>query len=274
VTNLPDFDRETAVTPLGDGRYECGLDRAWWVHRGPNGGYLAAITLRALAARVGERDRAPRSLTIHYTEPPSEGSVVVATAVERAGRSLTSCTARIEQDGRLIGLALGAFSRARPGPQFCDLTIPPVPGPKAIEPVPVTPEAPPIASRWDTRWVMGVPPVRGGAPSDEAVTGCWIRLPEGHVVDAPVATAITDAAIPAVFTRVDQPIVVPTVDLTIHFRSTLPVPGSEPSDFVLALFRTGVVADGFLEEDGEVWAPDGTLIAQSRQFAAVLPMPG
>ena len=49
-----DFDAETAVTPLGDGRYSAGLDRSWWVQRGPNGGYLAAIVLRALTETVAD----------------------------------------------------------------------------------------------------------------------------------------------------------------------------------------------------------------------------
>ena len=38
-----------------------------------------------------------------------------------------------------------------------------------------------------------------------------------------------------------------------------------------ALPISNVIAEGFLEEDGEVWAPDGTLIAQSRQLAVVMP---
>ena len=64
----------------------------------------------------------------------------------------------------------------------------------------------------------------------------------------------------------------PTVDLTIHFRSKLPLPDAHPDDYVLATFRTGVAAEGFLEEDGEVWSKDGVLLAQSRQLAAVLPL--
>jgi acyl-CoA thioesterase len=270
----PDFDRETAVATVGEGRYEARLDTSWWVHRGPNGGYLAAVVLRALAETVADPARAPRSLTLHYASPPVEGILDLATRVERVGRSLTLCSARFEQDGRLVGLALGAFARPRPGPTFCDLTMPVVPPPTHVEPPPPIADAPPIARRWETRWVLGTPTIRGGTPADQAVAGTWLRLPERHVVDAPVAAAITDAAIPAIFSRLDAPIIVPTVDLTIHFRSALPLPGASPDDFVLAVFRTGTVAEGFLEEDGEVWTADGTLIAQSRQLAAVLPRPG
>jgi acyl-CoA thioesterase len=110
-----------------------------------------------------------------------------------------------------------------------------------------------------------------GPAADRAVAGGWIRLPEQQPIDAMVAAAITDAWMPPVFSKVDEMIAVPTVDLTIHFRTALPLAALAPDDFVLAVFRTNVIADGFLEEDGEVWAPDGTLIAQSRQLAVVLP---
>jgi acyl-CoA thioesterase len=274
MTRTFDFDRETAVEPLGDGRYESRLDRAWWVHRGPNGGYLAAIVLRALTETVGDPGRSPRSLTVHYAAPPVEGALEITTTIERAGRSLTSCSARLSQDGKLIGLALAAFSQARPGPEFADLrppVAPPVEESPMIDPPADDPMIPDIAFRWENRMV------RGGFPLEatgEAVISRWIRLPEGRVVDAPVAAAITDAVIPAVFGRIEEQIVVPTVDLTIHFRSSLPLPDAEPDDYVLAEFRTKVAAEGFLEEDGELWSGDGVLLAQSRQLAAILPMPG
>ena len=78
---------------------------------------------------------------------------------------------------------------------------------------------------------------------------------------------------PAVFGRIDEQIIVPTVDLTVHFRSSLPLPDATPDDYVLAEFRTNVVAEGFLEEDGVIWSRDGVLLAQSRQLAAILPLP-
>ena len=269
-----DFDRETAVQPLGDGRFEAHLDRAWWVHRGPNGGYLAAIVLRALTETVADARRSPRSLTVHYAAPPAEGPLEIATTVERAGRSLTTCSARLTQEGKLIGLALGAFSHPRRGPELSDLPPPDAPAVEdspVIEPPTDDPMIPDIALRWDNRMVRGgFPPER----TDEAVIARWIRLPEGRVVDAPVAAAITDAVIPAVFGRIDEQIIVPTVDLTIHFRSSLPLPDAKPDDYVLAEFRTNVVAEGFLEEDGVIWSRDGVLLAQSRQLAAILPLPG
>jgi acyl-CoA thioesterase len=269
-----DFDRETAVQPLGDGCYQSHLDGAWWVHRGPNGGYLAAIALRAFTEAVADEKRAPRSLTVHYAAPPAEGALDIAAVVERAGRSLTLCSARLTQDEKLIGLALGAFSRPRPGPEFADVRPPDAPPPEeclVIEVPRNDPSIPAIALRWDNRLVRGRVP---GEPVGEAVTTRWIRLPEGHVVDGLVAAAITDAAMPAVFGRVEESIIVPTVDLTIHFRSSLPVRGARPDDYVLADFHTNVAAEGFLEEDGEIWTRDGILLAQSRQLAALLPLPG
>ena len=89
------FDDDTAVVDLGGGVYEGRVDRGWWVMRGPNGGYVAAIVLRAMTLAVADAARAARSLTIHYTSAPTEGPVRIRTTVERAGRSLTTVGARI-----------------------------------------------------------------------------------------------------------------------------------------------------------------------------------
>jgi acyl-CoA thioesterase len=265
------FDDETAVRAQGDGSFVATMSPEWWVARGPNGGYLAAVILRALTECVDDPARTPRSLTVHYLSPAGAGDVEIATQRERTGRSMTSCSARVTQNGRLVALALSAFSTPRPGIEFCDSVMPQVPGPNHYVPREVPDDAPAIARRWETRWAIGHPPIPGAPRGARAIAGGWIRLPEHRVVDALVAAAITDGWVPPTFSRVEEPVVVPTVDLTIHFRNELPHPGLAADQFVLASFRTTVATGGFLEEDGEVWAPDGTLLAQSRQLATVLP---
>jgi acyl-CoA thioesterase len=58
----------------------------------------------------------------------------------------------------------------------------------------------------------------------------------------------------------------PTIDLTVHFRAPLPV----ADGLLLGRFNNRLVRDGFFEEDGELWAADGTLVAQSRQLGLLI----
>ena len=105
----------------------------------------------------------------------------------------------------------------------------------------------------------------------EAVAGGWIRFAEPCLLDPIAIAAVSDAWVPAVFSRMDSRNAVPTIDLTVHFRARLPHPTMTPADFCLSMFRTRAVVDGFLEEDGEIWSPDGVLLAHSRQLGLLLP---
>src|SRR3954464_4777912 len=107
------FERDTSVHEIEAGVFEGHVNRDWWIVFGPNGGFIAAMFVKAMAAAVDDHQRLARSLTIHYTAAPREGRVRISTTVERAGRSLTTVSARMEQEGRLIALAIGAFSRQR-----------------------------------------------------------------------------------------------------------------------------------------------------------------
>ena len=106
------FDADTAVAPAGaPGVYDATISPRWAVPRGPNGGYIAALMLRALTATVDDPDRAPRSLTLHYLRPPIPGEPAeIHVVVERAGRTLTSLSARMIQGGRPMVLALAVIS--------------------------------------------------------------------------------------------------------------------------------------------------------------------
>src|SRR3954449_7701660 len=128
------FDRDTNVSEIDAGVFEGQVSRDWWIVFGPNGGFIAAMIVKALAAAVDDESRTARSLTIHYTAAPKEGPVRIRTTVERAGRSLTTVTARMEQDERLIALAIGAFSRERIAAiEFDEAPPPQVPPPEQVE---------------------------------------------------------------------------------------------------------------------------------------------
>jgi acyl-CoA thioesterase len=266
------FDRDTAVRPLGGGRYEATMSKDWWILRGPNGGYVAAVLLRALTEAVGDPGRAPRSLTIHYTAPPMEGTVVIETRLERVGRSLTFISGRMLQGERLLALALGAFSA--PWQSHIEIhhaRMPDVPSPEAT---PVMPSRPggdlPMHERYEYRWALGGVPFSG---AEAAELGGWIRLAEPRLVDATVAAAIADAWPPTlmpVLTSSSKVTGFPTVDLTLHFRTRLPIAGAAPGDWTLAVFRAREVREGFFEEDGELWSVDGQLLAHSRQLAILM----
>ncbi|MGI8710279.1 MAG: acyl-CoA thioesterase domain-containing protein, partial [Acidimicrobiales bacterium] len=92
------FENDTAVTPIGASRFECIIDPSWWVITGPNGGYLAAIVVRALDLRFDTGDRALRSLTVHYMRAPEPGPAEVEVLPEREGRNVTFVRVHISQD--------------------------------------------------------------------------------------------------------------------------------------------------------------------------------
>ena len=265
------FDRDTAVRRLADGEYEARIDPGWWIVVGPNGGYLAAIVTRALQASVGDPERTPRSLTVHYASPAREGTVRIATRVERAGRNLSTLSARMEQDGRLIVTALAAFARSRPSAEFADVHMPEVPPPESLQPMPAQfARITPMRAQLDSRLAFGEP-MRASQP--RALAGGWLRLAEPRLLDAPLLALFCDAWPPAVAQHralaERPPGGMPTVDLTIHFRSPPPA-DARPDDFYLGVFRSNTLRSGFAEEDGEIWTRSGTLLAHSRQLAMVV----
>jgi acyl-coenzyme A thioesterase PaaI-like protein len=282
-----EFDRDTAVAVIErietDGHVS-GAELAaevspdWRAGRGPHGGYLAAMLLRALIVTVDDEARAPRSLTIHYARAPLPGPVTIRTTIERAGRSLSTLSARIEQDGALVALALAAFSVPWSAPEISDLPMPDVapPDPQRRSGKLLFEGAPPFTQHLILQPRIGVIPFQGA--SEPMDVGAWLGLAEPRPLDALSLAFLSDAMFSPPFIRVDQPATSPTIDLTIHFRAALPTLGTtgqsarDADELCFARFRSGLVHDGFFEEDGVIWGADGSLLAQSRQLAILMPL--
>jgi acyl-CoA thioesterase len=260
---------ETALKPLGGGRWRGEISERWWIERGPYGGFVSALLVRALVAAIDDATRAPRSITVHFLAAPAAGPVEIAATVERAGRSATTIALRMEQDGAPVALALASAAPWRDHtPEWMDAAPPAVPGPDACPPLPRLDGMPPFMARFDVRWAEG-----GGIgqPSGRARNVAWARPDPAMALDHVAVTALADTIVPAAFSRLGRLLIVPTLDLTIHFRSPLPAGG--PGAWALVCFESRRSAGGTWEEDGEVWSADGRLLAQSRQLAMIRERP-
>jgi acyl-CoA thioesterase len=274
------FDRDTAVWREGSSTcpavgeqvvFGAEVAADWRAGRGPHGGYLAAMLLRALTESVADPARAPRSLTIHYARAPEPGPVRIATTLEREGRSLSTLSARMEQDGQLIALVLAAFSLPWSGPEISEVAMPGVaPADPSREGLKLMEHGPEFA-----RHIVLQPRIDGRPFSGEErpmVIRGWMGLVEPRPIDALSLAFFSDALIPAPYMRMTEWSAVPTVDLTVHFRDRMrPAPDADAHELCLAQTTSELIHDGFFVEDGLIWAADGTLLAHSRQLAIVVP---
>ncbi|MDO9408490.1 acyl-CoA thioesterase II [Patulibacter sp.] len=285
------FERATAVRPGGEGRWTADVDPGWEAPTGPNGGYLAALLVRALEAEVApEGDRVVRSLTVHYLRTARTAPLDLEVRLVRAGRRTASATVTGRQEGREVLLGLAAFSaRGLEAPATWTRT-PPDAGPPpdaGVAEVPVDryrrdaaawiapiPGTPPIVRQLRMSPRLGGLPFSGRLPADGrgVETGGWIGSPEDQPLDAAYLAQLTDFWWPPSFEAVDHPVMAPTIDLTIHLRADLP-PGGLAAAPVLGVFRSTTAQGGLVEEDAELFHPDGTLLAQSRQLALLAPVP-
>ena len=272
---MPGFDDDIALRPAGDGAWTGAIAPGWDTPRGPLGGYVMAILMRGFELAVADPARSARSVTVHFLRSPEAGPVEVAVTVERQGRSLSTLSGRLTQGGKLIALGLAAYSVAWESPLLDHPGMPRVepadpgdrPAPDAERDLPAgdfpRKNPPPFTQRLSMQHRFGAAPFSG---AERGEVGGWLGLRERRELDAPVIAMLADAWFPAPWPRLAELAPAPTIDLTVHFRTALPLPDT----LLLGRFTSDLVRDGFFEEDGELWTPDGTLVAQSRQLGLLL----
>lgn len=265
------FDKDIALTPLSEGRYQVNISESWKVILGPNGGYIAAIILNGMKAELGNVQT--RSITFHFLSASVPGLAELHVNVDKKGRTLSTCTAKLFQGKKTIAIAIATFASAQENFAFCDLDMTEVPDPEDIAiSNRMNPDMPwhvPFRDQYDQRLAIGpIPP----ATSEEGRVGGWTRFREHRQFDDLAIVAISDSWFPGLSVKeLPEPMHAPTVDHSVHFLTSMPMASIGIEDFLLVEFTTGVSQEGYLIENGNIWAPDGTLIAQSRQLAILLP---
>jgi acyl-CoA thioesterase len=207
--------------------------------------------------------------------------VRIDTVLERRGRSLSTLSARMEQDGRLMALVLAAFSVPWTAPEIAELAMPEVEPPDGARETSAAlaeqvsrGRAPPFLGQLVVQPRAGGLPFSGSTAPMEVAAWLGLRDPD-RPLDALALALFSDALFSPPFVRLTELATSPTVELTIHFRAGQEGAGIDrryPANLCFARFRSTLVHEGFFEEDGVIWSAGGTPLVQSRQLALLMPL--
>jgi acyl-CoA thioesterase len=260
---VTEFEEGTRVDAAGRGAIAVG----WDIGGNANGGYLLALATSHMRAVSGRPD--PISVSAQYLAPGSPGPVQVDATVVKAGKRFTIVRATMHRDGKPILEVLGSFGdvTANAG-GFVHDSLVPVAIPPIEECVRRAPSQSgvevPMMDRLDLRLRPSDVGFASGTPSGQAEVAGWFAFADGQPLDTLALLLVCDALPPSVFNLDGMPPGwVPTLEYTVHVRGR-PAPGP-----VQCVFRTNLISDGFLEEDGEVRDSTGKVVAMSRQLALV-----
>ena len=196
---MTQYERDTALEQLDEGRWSGTVSEHWNIGDNPNGGYLVSLVMRALRTLGPHQD--PLSITTHYLRPGSPGQpCVVEAELVQTGRTITTARGRLIQDGKErleVVAALGDLDAGGDGPS---LTVEPPDMPPPDEcPVRSGDEqgvALPLLERLDIR--IHPDHHRAGDAGAAEMSG-WIRLADGAPSDSMSVAMFADAFPPSLF---------------------------------------------------------------------------
>jgi acyl-CoA thioesterase len=243
------------------------IDPAWYQGRGAYGGIVAALLLKGSQTRIVERDRIPRSLTVHFPLAAEQGAIELHTALERDGKRISHTTARLIQNNETVAFSTTTFAKKREhAVSYARAQMPRVPPPEQTRLMRDNMLAPVFTQFFDISYCIGSPPFSG---ADTPELGGWIAPRQPLLCDAALAVALLDAWPPAAMSMSTGPMLAASVDFTVHFFEALPLANATPGDRYLVHVRSKIAKDGYSEELRELWSRDGVLLAQCRQLFAM-----
>jgi acyl-CoA thioesterase len=255
------FAHATAVRPDGQGGWLAATPEGWDIYGKSNGGVLLATAARAMAAAVDRPD--PLTVTAHYLSPGVAGDLGVATEVVKAGRRISTVSARVTQGDKAVVQLVGAFGdlTTLEGPTLVTGERPEFPSPDDCAATGST-FSPALMSKIDVRLLPADTGFGSGEPHGAATMRGWFRLLDNEPMDVFTLLLAVDCYPPTIFNSGLAAGWTPTVELTAHIRRR---PASE---WLQCQFTSRYIFGGCLEEEAEIWDESG-LVAQARQLALV-----
>ena len=260
------FDEATRVS-AGDSRWQGQTSEDYWAFVGPFGGATAATILRALIDHP-ERSGDPLSLTVNYCALIAEGAFDLDVRLVRANRSSQHWSVELTQGGgNVLTLATAVFAERRPSWSHRQAKFPQVRPFEEILPFPA------FAASWvkqyDFRFIEGDPDFSGAkkAAPASAFSKMWIGDRVPRKIDALSLMSMSDAFFGRVFHVRRELVPFGTVSLTTYFHADMDELAREDITRVLAIADAKIFHKGYGDQSGELWSPQGRLLATTHQIA-------
>jgi acyl-CoA thioesterase II len=262
------LDTDTAIRPAGGGG-TVDLSRDWEIW-GPNGGYLAAIALRA-AGGATELTR-PASFTAHFLGVAEFAPVDLAVRTLRRTKRAESIAVSMTQDGRPILEAMTWIVAAGGDGLVHDAwRMPDVPAPESLPSMrDLLPADAPMFPFWTnlelrpTEWIDDWDHRPPGVFHERN----WYRFTPTATfadpfVDAARALLVLDTVLWPVAARghpQEPDWYAPSVDVQVRFHALAP-----DDEFLLADAHSPEARDGLVGGVGSIWSQSGVLLATGGQ---------
>ncbi|KQB55443.1 acyl-CoA thioesterase [Pseudomonas endophytica] len=245
------------------------ISEDWGQGRASFGGLMVALQYEAMRAQVSA-ERALRSLAVTFVGPAEPGvPVSFEVQVLREGKAVSQVLGRALQKGQVVTLVQGSFGAARESVVTVEsLPAPQMRAPQECQQLPyikgITPE---FMRHLSMGWAVGALPFSGRGTRE---MGGWVRLAEEVEAQPLTEThllAMVDAWPPALLPLLNKPTAGSTLTWTIEFVQ--PLPKANTLDWCQYLAVIEHARDGYGHVAANLWAPNGELIAISRQTVAV-----
>lgn len=240
---------------------------SWAQGRGTFGGVVIGGMVNAARMVEPDAERRVRAVSAEILGPVPAGTAVLGVTELRRGSGLSAYSVELRpaidggEEQPVLAAATVTLAKPRGGEGFAVLTAPSMPAIETLSPAPVVPPMAPVFTQHAEFFVTGPAPFAGGAVA--AIEG-WVRLKQASSWGPAEIIALADAYWPSVLAQASAPRPVVTVGFGLHLLR-MPPPGP-----LYVRGRATAGQDGYVSEERELWAEDGSLVALNTQLFAVV----
>ena len=240
------------------------INPGWAQGRAVFGGLGAAVALTGMESLVDPtcENTAPlRSLMTNFVAPMPEALVTADARILRRGRAVTQTSVDVRAGEQIVVHASAAFGVGRE-----TVTVSPEAAfsPELRDSVPAMDagalKLPGFLKRFDIHWTGGGIPRSG---SQDRRTGMWVRHKD-NMEAFPTAkiVALADIPPPVMLSHYTKPVMASSLSWSLEFIR----PANEiKSDWFYLDYTLEAAADGYSQQNGQIFTEDGVLVALSRQ---------